>query len=54
MPPSRFSKLAAKLERKGHSKESARRIAASIGMHKYGKEAMAKKSAASRERHEGE
>ncbi len=43
-----FAKLVAQLQRKGHSAESARRIAASIGRKKYGAKAMARKAAAGR------
>ena len=47
---SKFSELVAKLEKKGHSKDSATKIAASIGDKKYGAEAMAKKAAAARKK----
>lgn len=50
---SKFQKLCDKLEKKGYSRESAVRIAASCGRKKYGAEGMAKKAAASRERNEG-
>jgi len=46
----RFAKLSKDLQKKGHSKESARRIAASIGRKKYGKKKMAKWSAQGRKR----
>lgn len=48
---SKFQKMVGKLERKGNNKESATKIAASIGRKKYGAEGMAKKAAASRRRH---
>jgi len=50
---SKFGKLVGKLERKGDSAASARKIAASIGDKKIGAHAMAKRSAASRARHKG-
>ncbi len=43
-----FKKLEGKLEKQGHSKDSADRIAASIGRKKYGRKGMARKSAAGR------
>lgn len=46
---SKFSELVAKLEKKGYSKDYATKIAAKVGDEKYGKEGMAKKSAAARE-----
>ena len=46
----RFAKLTKDLQRKGHSKESARRIAASIGRKKYGKKKMAQWAAKGRRR----
>ena len=45
---SNFKKLSNKLQRQGKSKESANKIAASIGIKKYGKADMAKKAAAAR------
>lgn len=45
---SAFKKLVEKLVREGHSEESAKRIAAYIGMKKYGKSGMAAKAAAGR------
>lgn len=44
----RFKSLTAKLEKEGKSKESAQKIAASIGRKKYGAKDMAKASAAGR------
>ncbi len=49
---SKFSKFAAKLRGQGYSKESAQKIAAKIGNDKYGKEAMAEKSAEARKKNE--
>lgn len=43
-----FKKLSKKIQRKGKSKASADRIAASIGRKKYGKKGMARKAAAGR------
>jgi hypothetical protein len=45
---SKFKQLEEKLEKKGNSAESAKKIAASIGDKKYGKAGMAKKAAAGR------
>ena len=45
---SKFDKLVGKLEGKGNSADSAKKIAASIGDKKLGKSEMAKKSAAAR------
>ena len=45
---SNFKKLSNKLQRQCKSKESANKIAASIGIKKYGKAGMAKKAAAAR------
>jgi len=50
---SKFKKFASKLRGEGYSKESARKIAAEKGIEKYGAEEMARRAAASRERHEG-
>ncbi len=52
MAESKFKRMVGKLEGKGHSADSATRIAAAIGREKYGAEGMAKKSAASRREHE--
>jgi hypothetical protein len=49
---SKFAKFVAKLRKEGYSEKSAENIAASAGDKKYGVEAMARKSAASREKHE--
>lgn len=49
---SKFAKLVSKLRSEGYSEKSADNIAASAGDKKYGVEAMARKSAQSRERHE--
>lgn len=46
----RFQKLERKLEGKGKSKESAKRIAASIGRKKYGSKKMGKMAARGRKR----
>jgi hypothetical protein len=43
---SRFKAMTDKLQKQGKSKESAQKIAASIGQKKYGKQDMAKASAA--------
>lgn len=43
-----FKKLTEKLEHKGNSAESAKKIAAYIGRKKYGAKGMAKKAAAGR------
>jgi len=52
---SKFSKLVGKIRQKeGYSKEAAQKTAAAIGDRKIGKEEMARKAAASRERHESE
>lgn len=48
---SKFKKLVAHLKREGYSADSATRIAASAGAKKYGWEGMARRAAASRERH---
>lgn len=45
---SAFKILVRKLMKKGHSEESAKRIAAAIGRAKYGKAGMAAKAAAGR------
>ncbi len=45
---SKFKQLSKKIQKEGHSKESADAIAASIGRKKYGKAWMAKKAAAGR------
>ena len=45
---SKFDKLVDKLEAKGDSADSAKKIAATIGREKYGAEGMAKKAAAGR------
>lgn len=47
---SKFAALVKKLTAKGHSEDSARRIAYSIGVKKYGRRAMARKAAAGRRR----
>ena len=49
---SKFAKFVAKLRSEGYSEKSADKIAASAGDKKYGVEAMARKSAESRARHE--
>ena len=49
---SKFSKFAEKLRAQGYSKESARKIAAKVGDEKYGKKAMAEKSAEARKKNE--
>ncbi len=46
----RFQKLMGSLMKEGHSKDSARRLAAYIGRKKYGETKMAKWSAAGRKR----
>lgn len=43
-----FKIMVRKLMEKGHSKESATKIAAAIGRKKYGAEGMAEKAAAAR------
>lgn len=48
---SNFEKLVEKLEAKGHSASGARKIAASIGMRKYGAKKMGEMSADSRRIH---
>jgi len=45
---SKFERLVGKLTAKGHTEDSARRIAYSIGVRKYGRRAMARKAAAGR------
>jgi hypothetical protein len=45
---SKFKKLQHKLQSEGYSKQSATKIAASIGDKKYGKEGMAEKAAEAR------
>jgi hypothetical protein len=45
---SKFKRLVNALVAKGRSEESARRIAYSVGVKKYGKRAMARKAAAGR------
>lgn len=45
---SKFERLVGKLTAKGHTEDSARRIAYSIGVKKYGRRAMARKAAAGR------
>ena len=45
---SKFARLVAKLVARGHSEDSARRIAYTIGAAKYGKRGMARKAAAAR------
>lgn len=47
---SKFAALVEKLTAKGHSEGSARRIAYSVGVKKYGRRAMARKAAAGRRR----
>jgi hypothetical protein len=47
---SKFDKLVAKLVSRGHSEDSARRIAYTIGVAKYGRRGMARKAAAARVR----
>ncbi len=47
---SKFAALVKKLTAKGHTEDSARRIAYSIGVKKYGRRAMARKAAAGRRR----
>lgn len=49
---SKFKKFVEKLRKEGYSEKSAENIAASEGDKKYGVEAMARKSAQSRARHE--
>jgi hypothetical protein len=51
---SKFAKFVAKLRKEGYSEKSAENIAASEGDKKYGVEAMLKKSAQARERHEAQ
>lgn len=51
---SKFQKLVEKLVAKGYSHEAATRIAAAAGDKKLGKEEMARRSAASRKRHEAQ
>lgn len=46
----RFAKLVDKLKREGYSEESAKAIAASVGMKKYGKKKMQKWAKAGRKR----
>lgn len=43
---SKFKELVAKLEKKGYSQDSAKRIAASAGFKKYGKAGMEAKAKA--------
>lgn len=50
MAESKFKKMVGKLERKGDSKSSAKKIAATIGRKKYGTKGMAKKAAAGRKK----
>ena len=45
---SKFARLVGKLTAKGHTEDSARRIAYSVGVKKYGRRAMARKAAAGR------
>lgn len=45
---SKFSEMVGKIEHEGKSKESATKIAASIGRKKYGAKGMAEKAAAAR------
>lgn len=45
---SKFQQMVDKLEDKGHSEESARKIAAVIGQSKYGIREMSRRSVASR------
>jgi hypothetical protein len=52
MAESKFHRFQRKLQAEGYSKSSAQRIAAKKGDEKYGKEEMARRSAASRARHE--
>lgn len=47
---SKFAALVEKLTAKGHTEDSARRIAYSVGVKKYGRRAMARKAAAGRRR----
>ena len=47
---SAFKRLVNKLVQEGNSLESARKIAYSIGVNKYGKSGMAKKAAAGRKK----
>lgn len=49
----RFKKMENKLEKKGYSKESATKIAASIGRKKYGDEKMQKMAAAGKKKYGG-
>jgi hypothetical protein len=51
---SKFAKFVAKLRSEGYSEESATKIAASEGDKKYGVEAMARKSAEARAKHEAQ
>lgn len=46
----RFESMVRELKKKGYSKESAIKIAAKIGINKYGSKAMAKWSLASKKR----
>jgi hypothetical protein len=52
VPESKFNKFVGKLKAEGYSNKSAHNIAAAKGAAKYGWHEMARRSAASRKRHE--